>query len=121
MIYNLHKQHLILIFFLRNNNCSPVNQLLTVLHFYVTCSHQTVIGDFMGMLQSTVSKIILKVSKEIATLLPNYVKMPARHELIHKQNKFFNISRFSKVIGCLDGTHIQIQNPGIPISNCLCF
>ncbi|KAJ8915261.1 hypothetical protein NQ315_014768 [Exocentrus adspersus] len=38
--------------------------------------------------------------------------MPNRQEQIHIQSRFYNISRFPRVIGCIDGTHIKIQNPG---------
>ncbi|KAJ8911230.1 hypothetical protein NQ315_014942, partial [Exocentrus adspersus] len=38
--------------------------------------------------------------------------MPNEHEIIHIGSAFYNISRFPKVIGCVDGTHIKIQSPG---------
>ncbi|KAJ8915376.1 hypothetical protein NQ315_008263 [Exocentrus adspersus] len=95
-----------------NNSVSPINQLLTTLQFYATCGHQTAIGDFMGIHQSAVSRIISKVSQGIARLGPQYITMPNRQEQIHIQSRFYNISRFPRVIGCIDGTHIKIQNPG---------
>ncbi|KAJ8915704.1 hypothetical protein NQ315_000638 [Exocentrus adspersus] len=55
---------------------SPINQLLTALRFYATCSHQNTVGD-MGMHQSTASRVILKVSRQIAMLAPQYIKMPS--------------------------------------------
>ncbi|KAJ8954814.1 hypothetical protein NQ317_009290 [Molorchus minor] len=95
-----------------NNSLSPINQLLTTLRFYATCGHQNAIGDFMGMHQSTASRIIRKVSEAIATLRPQYIRMPLQREIIHTQNEFYQISRFPRVIGCVDGTHIKIQSPG---------
>ncbi|KAJ8976672.1 hypothetical protein NQ317_004754 [Molorchus minor] len=86
-----------------NNSLFPTNQLLTTLRFYAICGHQNAI-DFMEMHQSTASRIIRKVSQAIATLRPQYIRMPIQQEIIYTQNKFYQISRFPRVIGCVDGT-----------------
>ena len=71
-------------------------------------------ADYMGMHLSTVSRIVKKVSEAIARLYPQIIKMPrTRMELRRTQNKFFEISRFPRVIGAIDGTHIKIESPGI--------
>lgn len=104
--------HITNIIFFRNNCVSPINQLLTTLRFYACDGHQVSIGDFIGVHQTTVSRIISKVSTAIANLRPNYIKMPSAHEMLQTQQDFFAISRFPRVLGCLDGTHIKIQSPG---------
>lgn len=89
-----------------------MNQLLLTLRFYATGEHQLSIGDFVGAHQTTVSRIIYKVSNAIADLCPRYVKMPSAQEQIRVQNGFYEIARFPRVLGCIDGTHIKIQSPG---------
>lgn len=91
---------------------SPINQLLTTLRFYACAGHQTSIGDFIGMHQSTVSRIVNKVSVALAGLNRRYIKMPEANEIVRVQNDFYNIARFPRVLGCIDGTHIKIQSPG---------
>lgn len=96
----------------RNNPVSPINQLLTTLRWYASNSHQISVGDFMGFNQSTVSRIVSKVTNAIAGLRPLYISMPTNNEILHTQEKFYRIARFPRVVGCIDGTHIKIQSPG---------
>lgn len=87
---------------------------MTALLFYATGGHQINIGDFMCMDQSTVSRIVKKVSEAIAGLRNRFIKMPAtEQERITCKNNFYQIARFPRVIGCVDGTHIKIQSPGV--------
>lgn len=99
-------------FSFRNNSVSPSNQLLCALRFYASAGHLSSIADCFQMDPSTVSRIISKVSRAIATLFPQYIQMPEVHNILHMQEKFYNISRFPRVIGVVDGTHIKIQSPG---------
>lgn len=89
-----------------------MNQLLTTLRWYASNSHQISVGDFMGLNQSTVSRIVSKVTNAIAGLRPLYINMPTNNEILHTQEKFYRIARFPRVVGCIDGTHIKIQSPG---------
>ncbi|VEN62940.1 unnamed protein product [Callosobruchus maculatus] len=95
----------------RNNSVSPVNQLLCCF-FFASSGHLLQTADFMAMDVSTVSRIIAKVSCAIARLFPLYVRMPQQQELVKEQNKFYNVARFPRIIGMVDGTHIRIQSPG---------
>ncbi|ENN72967.1 hypothetical protein D910_02970 [Dendroctonus ponderosae] len=98
--------------FYGNNNFSTINQILTALRFYACDAHQNCIADFMGIHQTTASKVIKNVSNAIADLRPRYVKMPSNDEIYRTQNGLFQIARFPRVIGCIDGTHIRISSPG---------
>ena len=89
-----------------------MNQLLTTLRFYATNAHQTCIGDFINMHQSTASRIIKKVTELIAGLSQEFIRMPLNADLIRTQNDFYNIARFPRVIGCIDGIHMRVQSPG---------
>ena len=90
-----------------------MNQLLTTLRLYACGGHQTSIGDFMRVHQSTVSRIFKRVTEAIARHRPDFIKMPIDHETIQVGRGFYVISRFPKVLGCIDGTHIKIQSPGL--------
>jgi hypothetical protein len=94
-----------------NQSVSPITQLLTCLRYYATDGHLMVIADFTGMHTSTVSRIILRVSRAIASLGQTFIKMPER-ELQQTAQDFFVTARFPHVIGALDGTHAKIISPG---------
>lgn len=52
------------------------------------------------------------MSKCIASLRPLFIKMP--HSQVEKQEVqigFYQISKFPRVIGAIDCTHIRIQSP----------
>lgn len=66
----------------------------------------------MGIHQTTVSRILKRVTNAIARLRPRFIRMPEQHEAVHIPNMFYRIARFPKLIGCVDGTHIKIQSPG---------
>lgn len=98
--------------FFRPNSIPPINQLLTCLRYYATGGHLSSIADFMGIAISSASRCVKKVSQVIASLVPQYVNMPRMEDAISTSSNFFQIASFPRVIGCIDGTHIQIQSPG---------
>ncbi|KYQ50663.1 Putative nuclease HARBI1 [Trachymyrmex zeteki] len=55
---------------------SPVLQLLICLRFYATASFQLVMGDVIQISQSTISRIIFRVSCLIASNMKACIKMP---------------------------------------------
>jgi hypothetical protein len=96
-----------------NQSVSPMNQLLTCLRYYATDGHLMAIADFTGMHTSTVSRIILRVSRAIASLGQRFIKMPEPDEQLQQTAQdFFVTARFPRVIGALDGTHVKIISPG---------
>lgn len=101
-----------IVFIFRNNSVSPINQLLACLRFFATGNHQSGIADVSGTHVSTICRIVKRVSSAIVTIIPQFIKMPTAQEIIHTQLNFYNIARFPKVIGIVDGTHIRIQSPG---------
>ncbi|CAH1989500.1 unnamed protein product [Acanthoscelides obtectus] len=65
------------------------------------------------MHQTTASRIIAKVSRVIAGLSNQYIRMPNKaDEIIRVQNGFYRICRFPRVVGCIDEAHIKMQSPG---------
>lgn len=91
---------------------SPINQLLTALRFYATDGHLSTIADFIGIHESTASRIVALVTAVIARLRPLNIKMPEGEQIVTTQNHFFQIAGFPRVIGAIDCTHIRIQSPG---------
>lgn len=73
------------------------------------------VGDFAGVCKTTVSVTVGQVSEAIASLRPQFVKMPqTEQELATASFDFFNLAKFPRTIGALDCSHIRIQNPGGP-------
>ncbi|CAH1986885.1 unnamed protein product [Acanthoscelides obtectus] len=74
----------------RNNSLSPMDQLLLALRFYASSGHLVQVADFMNVHVSSASRIVAHVSRVIAALRPQQVKMPIPTE--HKQKIiFFNV------------------------------
>lgn len=97
---------------LRNKSISSLDQLLVTLRFYATGAFQKVIGDTMNISQTTVNKIIHKVTRHIALLKPRYIKMPTHEDLNEVMYDFFTLAGFPRVVGAIDCTHIKITSPG---------
>ncbi|GBO01216.1 Putative nuclease HARBI1 [Araneus ventricosus] len=87
-----------------NNALSAVEQVLIALRFYAVASMQFEVS------QPTVSRVVLRVSEAIASLLPDYIYLPVNKE--ECQEKCFDISGFPSVIGALDCTFVRIVSPG---------
>lgn len=73
-------------------------------------------GDLVNVDQSTVSRIVKKVSFAIAGLRPDYINMPETHaEIIRTKNGFYNMVQphgIPNVVGLIDCTHVKIYSPG---------
>lgn len=88
-------------------------QVLVTLRYFATGSILQAVGDFHGFHKSTTSKIIRRVSRAIARLREEKIKMPTTiEECQNTIQGFYQRSRFPRVIGALDCTHIKIQSPG---------
>lgn len=97
----------------RNFTLTVLEQVLISLRFYATGTFLIVIGDDLNIHKTTVSRIVYKVSKEIAKLSHRHIFMPRSEvEMGRTKSLFYDIARFPNVIGCIDGTHIPIQSPG---------
>nr|CAI5852796.1 unnamed protein product [Callosobruchus analis] len=83
----------------------PVIGLLLTLRFYAT-------GSFQGFHQSTVSRVIKKITRRISSHSRHYIKFP--ENLAATKAKFQQIGNFPGIIGCIDCTHVVITSPGGP-------
>ena len=76
-----------------------MQQLLLTLPFYANGTFYLTIGDFGGLHDSTLCKIVKRVTKVIASLRPNFVKFSGNgEEIIAIQERFYNIAPFPRVI-----------------------
>lgn len=97
----------------RNHAVTPEEQLMLALRYYATGSFLITIGDFVGVHNSTASRIIVKVSEAIASLSRQFINMPKNDTESDNMNReFYNIARFPGVIGTIDCTHVRILSPG---------
>lgn len=85
---------------------------MTTLRFYASSGHLAAVADFMGIHESTASRIVSRLSQAIARLYPRFVKLPTAQETLKIQRDFYDIALFPRVVGAVDGTHIRIQSPG---------
>lgn len=95
---------------LTNRSINSLDQLLITLSFYATRAFQRILGDTMNISQSTVKKIVHKVTSEIASLKPNYIKIPTDDEYNKVMLDFFGIVGFTRVLGAIDCTHSKISS-----------
>lgn len=87
--------------------------LYAFLRFVATGTFLLAMGDFIGIGESAMSKVVLKVATAIAKLLPKYVHFPqSLAERRETFEDFYQIAGFPRVMGAIDGTHVKIQSPG---------
>ncbi|KAJ8677312.1 hypothetical protein QAD02_013099 [Eretmocerus hayati] len=103
----------------QNNRGLPVSpelKMTIALRFFATGDFQTVIGDLRGFSQSTVCRVVHKVSVALADLLHEFVRFPEteREDKVNTQ-LFYNIAYLAGVSALLDATHIETISPGVDI------
>ena len=82
-----------------------------VLRFYATGSFQSVVGEMIGVDQSTACHTITTVTDALNMRVRGWIKMPTLAEANRPKQKFYAMREIPSVIGCIDGTHIRIQGP----------
>ncbi|XP_062531762.1 putative nuclease HARBI1 isoform X2 [Bombyx mori] len=90
----------------RNHGISPLHQLLLTLRFYALGTMLLSVADFIGVSKASACRTVRDVSNAIAQLYSKYIYMHSDTE-----QDFYAVSRFPRVLGALDGTHIRIQSP----------
>ena len=89
----------------------PTLQLLIALRFYANGAFQNTVGDMIGVHKSTACRAIRRVSLALSRRLPRYVRLPTGEESALVKQRFRQNSGIPGILGCIDGTHIQIQAP----------
>ncbi|XP_062602463.1 putative nuclease HARBI1 [Saccostrea cucullata] len=101
-----------------SRNCSiPTNlQVMIALRYFATGKMQLCNGDDFGIHQSTVSRIVQRVSTALTRphIIQRYIKFPTDAQTIHRhQTDFHAIANFPGVLGAIDGTHVRILRPTV--------
>ena len=102
-----HIEHLLA----RQGSLTPVLQVLVTLRFYATGTFQNVVGELIGVNQSTVSRTVTRVTDAFLRYMNEFIEWPDQQTADANKAKFFGMNGFPNVIGCVDGTHVRIQAP----------
>ncbi|CAI6354417.1 unnamed protein product [Macrosiphum euphorbiae] len=84
-----------------------------MLRYLATGSFLLCVADFTGVSESSACRYVHQVCRAIARQRPNFISFPSneidRNRVV---NGFYSHSRFPRVIGAVDCTHIKMQSPG---------
>ena len=69
------------------------------------------ISDCYDVSQPTVSRCISRVSRAVASMSHDIIRMPAEHESMQVMEDFSGIGNMPGIIGCIDCTHVVISKP----------
>lgn len=98
---------------LRNVSLSVETQVLLAIRFFASGSFQELVGDSFGVSKSTASRTIHAVAQSLDNKKDQFIRWPTQDETAVIAHAFYQKARFPKVIGAIDGTHIQIQSPNM--------
>ena len=73
---------------LRKGSLTPVLQMCLALRFYATGSFQSVVGELIGVDQSTACRTITTVTDALMLRVRDWTKMPTQAEANRQKNKF---------------------------------
>ena len=98
----------------RSHAVPPEIQTLAAIRYYATGSFQKVIGDLMGTSQPSMSRIVYRVSSALSRHAGNFIKFPTTVQQQQSvKQEFMQDFGFPNVLGCIDGTLVQIKAPSI--------
>lgn len=101
----------------RNNALSPLQQLLTTLHWLGNGGQYHGIAIMHGVHKSTVCRVVHKVvSTIVSCMLSSTICWPVNSQNV--SSRFFELGGFPQVAGCVDGTIINIDAPIVRRSIC---
>lgn len=78
----------------RSTDIPPLLQFLAVLRFYATGTFQIAVGDLIQISQSTVSKLVCRISKLVAQHAKEHIRFPTVAEARDIRRKFYEIGEF---------------------------
>ncbi|KAL8607721.1 hypothetical protein ACOMHN_039394 [Nucella lapillus] len=89
----------------------PSLQVCLALRFYATGSFQDVCGKLLNVSQPTACGTIAAVTCALKRTAANWLHFPDQAEANAQKQKFRAIAGFPHVVGCVEGTHVEIQAP----------
>ena len=97
----------------RNRAIPAETKLYMALRYLATGSFLLSAADFAGVSVSSASRYVNQVCRAIARLRPRFISFPTTADDCRSvAAHFYTRSRFPRVIGALDCTHVKIQSPG---------
>lgn len=88
-------------------------QVLTTIRYLAKGSYQHDTADVHGLSQSTQSNIISRITRVLASYLPDVVQFPADVQNLRRlKEDFHRVAGMPGIVGTIDCTHIKIKNPG---------
>uniref|UniRef100_A0A8D8T1Z5 Putative nuclease HARBI1 n=1 Tax=Cacopsylla melanoneura TaxID=428564 RepID=A0A8D8T1Z5_9HEMI len=94
----------------RSRSLNAEEQILLTLHWLGTGAQQHAIGDMHGVSKATVGRVAEKVIATINnTLFDEVVRWP--DDMVSVIGKFHDVAGMPTVVGCVDGTLINIDAP----------
>ena len=120
--FRFSKENVIYIIDLVYNEISPISrkyqdipphlQVLIALQYFATGAFQITVGDLTRIHQTTVSRIVKRVSVALARKRRRFIRFPDRQTSQQVMEQFNQIADLPRVIAAMDCTHIKISNPG---------
>lgn len=97
----------------RPHNPIPLEvQLMIGLRYYATGSYQNELCEFFSVHQTTIGRIVHRISSALEDLLLDFIKIPVtKSELKEIQEQFYNIAQFANVIGIVATKHVPLNSP----------
>ena len=95
----------------RNAALPPSLQLLIALRFFANGAFQNTVSDMVRVHRSTACRVIRRVSLALSRRIASYVHLPNEEEAAAMKERFRQASGMPGIVGCIDGTHVQIQAP----------
>ncbi|XP_064650925.1 putative nuclease HARBI1 [Lineus longissimus] len=89
-------------------------QILTAIRFFATGSFQLATADMCGSIsQPSTSRIVTRVATALQRISPNIIAFPRERERrnLIKEGFYNERRRIPSVLGCLDGSLVQIKRP----------
>ena len=87
-------------------------QVLIALEFYASGTFQITVVDIIHVHQSTVRRIVKRVSIALARKKHMFIRLPRGREVQRVREQFYQIANFPQVVAAIDCTHLAISNPG---------
>jgi hypothetical protein len=81
------------------------------------------VGDRFGVSRGHAYRILNKFTKQLSGHVNRFIKWPSREDMFDGANNFNAVhanTSFPGVVGCVDGTHIQIPQPDVDAASFYC-